>query len=796
MSRFKQVLSDGKLNDVFRDDLSENFNKADAELTRLENESKTRDETIGKAIASKESESIGRDDDLQEDVDSKNSQAHARMTQIEQESITRDNEHKNSTSAHPAENITYSGPINALTAKAAIEWVYTQLNNIIANAGKDNTEIVDGRLGADGIARATIGLLLREIHQEQLAANKKTEIVGHGTHILNQSGKTSSPVKVEFYGQTLVNLLGNGKFIDLNSDGVADGWNKGTQGSYSFSANAQRITALVTDTDTFIRRIDAKKVKYEAGKYYILVVNVKTSNAIALIRAYFDNGANNVQVALTSNGIAYVKFSPTVNSTNAEDIRLYNNAVLGSTGYVEFDSPRIYSVSSDLYNKIGVSLLDADVERMFPYVNSIGFVKNPFIQVEGVNLIGGFLTESRWSLHSNAKALNDETLELIATNSWQWTTIDVNVSPNTDYNLNIAHNGRFKVDMFSGNDTTVISSTPVTSGSNQTFKTLANVNRIRILLGNPSAGTFTFSQPMLNLGSTPKPFVPRNPSYLYADVTLAGNDNKKDILSYNEDKRRWEKTKWWMTDVVLDGSLGWALNSDKTGYKNVQIPTTSSAVLNTGNLIKYDGKVLLPRNFVDFNGGDFYLIQSGSPYIIVSLSDTDTGFTDAMTPSVDLIKSYFYCWFYRGDGTTHKWRPIGDTDDSRLTTVLPTSMAPTVAEGKVQPYKLTYQLATPVIEEVKVDGDLVVSGATQVMVGSEFTYTEDAVTKKRTYTITPTSQRTGANLLEVKATYDSNFKSSYDSTVGKVNNIAESLSVLDMQMYRVLLALKNNNITV
>ncbi|MEC1757478.1 hypothetical protein [Schinkia azotoformans] len=778
MSRFKQVLSDGKLNDVFRDDLSENFNKADAELTRLENESKTRDETIGKAIASKESESIGRDDDLQEDVDSKNSQAHARMTQIEQESITRDNEHKNSTSAHPAENITYSGPINALTAKAAIEWVYTQLNNIIANAGKDNTEIVDGRLGADGIARATIGLLLREIHQEQLAANKKTEIVGHGTHILNQSGKTSSPVKVEFYGQTLVNLIPNF-----------------SSGKWTFHANTTVISSKeIKINATTAQQSSSVQVKVKPNTYYLLGgVLLDTDGRFYLST----NPTSGGQFGLISKTAPYIKF----NSGANESIYIVTgNTSIGTFTYKE---PKLFEISADTYNKIGVSLLDADVERMFPYVSGVQSVKNPVVITESENIIDIYAELSKIA-PTLVNRLAENEIEIIPNLTPFNNKVMGTFAKNTQYTFafDIRHEGStrgiyFIIEYSDGTTSTLSINTVNASYESVVFNSVAGktISNLRLTYGSSTSKTYLRNF-RINIGAVSKQFSPYNPSYLYAECILAGNDNKKDILSYNEDKRRWEKTKWWMTDVVLDGSLGWALNSDKTGYKNVQIPTTSSAVLNTGNLIKYDGKVLLPRNFVDFNGGDFYLIQSGSPYIIVSLSDTDTGFTDAMTPSVDLIKSYFYCWFYRGDGTTHKWRPIGDTDDSRLTTVLPTSMAPTVAEGKVQPYKLTYQLATPVIEEVKVDGDLVVSGATQVMVGSEFTYTEDAVTKKRTYTITPTSQRTGANLLEVKATYDSNFKSSYDSTVGKVNNIAESLSVLDMQMYRVLLALKNNNITV
>src|SRR5690606_20060968 len=52
--------------------------------------------------------------------------------------------------------------------------------------------------------------------------------------------------------------------------------------------------------------------------------------------------------------------------------------------------------------------------------------------------------------------------------------------------------------------------------------------------GNLKPEDISSIRPMLNLGITAKPFVQRNPTYLYAETTLAGNDNKKDILSRNE----------------------------------------------------------------------------------------------------------------------------------------------------------------------------------------------------------------------------------------------------------------------
>ena len=54
--------------------------------------------------------------------------------------------HKNSTTAHPAQSITYQGVVaTANDAKDAIDKTYTRISEIVAQSGDSNTEIVDSR---------------------------------------------------------------------------------------------------------------------------------------------------------------------------------------------------------------------------------------------------------------------------------------------------------------------------------------------------------------------------------------------------------------------------------------------------------------------------------------------------------------------------------------------------------------------------------------------------------------------------------------------------------------------------
>ncbi|MEG9325605.1 BppU family phage baseplate upper protein, partial [Bacillus cereus] len=82
----------------------------------------------------------------------------------------------------------------------------TRMDNIVANGNKDNTEVVDARLGADGIARGSVGSLVREIHKQQLNDERKSQLLQHGVNVLN--APVASPLNIEIQGRTLVNLLG------------------------------------------------------------------------------------------------------------------------------------------------------------------------------------------------------------------------------------------------------------------------------------------------------------------------------------------------------------------------------------------------------------------------------------------------------------------------------------------------------------------------------------------------------------------------------------------------------------
>jgi hypothetical protein len=390
-------------------------------------------------------------------------------------------------------------------------------------------------------------------------------------------------------------------------------------------------------------------------------------------------------------------------------------------------NPRLplYEVDATEYANILTTWDETEVMRRYPAVESVQHVQNPYVIAEGENLLPPF---NEWNLHANAVVREPYKLELNATAVGQYSYVQLKVIKGQTYTLNVQGNGKVAVyRVVNGTQGTSIipyTSSPITA----TFT--PDTDEIRVFVSNDTiaTGTFTFSNPMLTIGSTSKPFVPRNPSMLLIDgVKLGALSDKKDILW--KDGQDWKVTKWIEKDIVLDGKLAWAFNTDYTGFKRVNYAgltgTVSNNIDNTFVLTKYDGKK------ISYYGTEFDKADEAYCFnniVSVTISDTDSGWGETYTPTTAEIQAYFYGWRmcngtysqpYDGTGTK-TWYPIGDMDLSRATTTCPTSAAPTISEGKIGYYKLSYVRSTPVTEIVtdKVEGDLVVNGATQVEVGS------------------------------------------------------------------------------
>ena len=228
------------------------------------------------------------------------------------------------------------------------------------------------------------------------------------------------------------------------------------------------------------------------------------------------------------------------------------------------------------------------------------------------------------------------------------------------------------------------------------------------------------------------PMITNGTDYIYgmtdstgASLKLASSvDNTvRDILSLKDGFYR--KTKNFVTDMILDGSLSWFMTADGTGCKQVAITAPSPIPNFTINptVIKYDGKIL---STTAFSAGDQVGLGgwSGGTLLGISMTDTDSGWGETFSPNTAEIQAFFYGWKlnngtfgtpYNGTGIK-TWTTIEATSNTGSITVVPTTQATLTTYTN---YKLTYQLLTPTEEIVNVEGGIInlQSGGNQIEIG-------------------------------------------------------------------------------
>jgi hypothetical protein len=364
----------------------------------------------------------------------------------------------------------------------------------------------------------------------------------------------------------------------------------------------------------------------------------------------------------------------------------------------------LYEVTQVEYDNILVAWDEMAVLSRYPKVQGMQHLQNPAVIAEGENLLPPFY---EWTLHANAKVISPYELELNATAQGQRTNIEIPVIPNQNYTISCADipnvESRFYVSPNSDGVTGALLWLS-TYSKVVTFNS-GNNSKLWIVFHNRDVSKHTIKNPMLTLGDKPKPFTPRNPSYLFAQVKLGQIGDKKDIL-FRQDGN-WMVRKELEKDLSLDGSLAWAYGDMVTGVKRVGI--FGYGARNQAVILKYDG-ISLKRVNDSYNAGaDTY---SPNNDFYMNISNVNSGWGDSYTPSSDDIKRYFNGWKYQ-DGTT--WISVtGNGQTATAATALTTKPTDYV------PYKLSYVLATPKVEVVtdKVEGDIAVNGPTQVEVTS------------------------------------------------------------------------------
>ncbi|MDM5429060.1 BppU family phage baseplate upper protein [Bacillus mycoides] len=222
----------------------------------------------------------------------------------------------------------------------------------------------------------------------------------------------------------------------------------------------------------------------------------------------------------------------------------------------------LYEVDQATYNKMNVDpeFSGQKLADKFPYVEGIKHL-NPVVIVEGTNLIPPFI---EGTLHPNMKVIGPYELELNPTTPYQASGIKIPCLPNQKYTFSsdATQTGIYFVKEMDANGSQI---RQIFSGQNEQFSTGPNAKFIKIEMSNRTVEKFTFIKPMLVLGDTPKPFVSRNPSYLYTNILLAGQNGVNDVL-YQEEGQ-WKALRRW----VIDKKTNTITALPKPVIENVQV---------------------------------------------------------------------------------------------------------------------------------------------------------------------------------------------------------------------------------
>ncbi|WII36366.1 hypothetical protein [Paenibacillus thiaminolyticus] len=523
----------------------------------------------------------------------------------------------------------------------------------------------------------------------------------------------------EVKGRTLVNLLGRaGACDDINA------WFQHKEaGSPVFSIENSTIK-IVTD----IERTRARIARFfpegtlKTGKFYVAIAKIKCTEVgecgLYLADSLVDRNKTKDWETLYS----------TLSVSSEKDGYLVVGDAVKANVTTHIDDVRLYEISESEYNAIG-SMTPEQVAERYPYLDSMTNLTNPYAIVTGGNLLPPFY---EWSTSMNSATYSianqyEATIHSTDADRSSLFYVDISIIENTDYNLSCDHNAWIGVYRTDGS--TVIS--PYTQDSTIHFNS-GNEQVIRLYFSKRTlpVGSYTFKNPMITVGSEPKPFTPQQRSMLAFETELAAHPvdgSNPDTLFMGNDGLPYVLESW--NKVVLDGSLNWTMGESlPQGGKQVRVfGLAMGAVPGSGHVTKFDGKYL-PQGSTSMDLDKNAVSADGHFYI--SISNTDSGWGPDYTPTQDEIKIYFMGWRmaeniagfppYNGTGTKcwYKINPVS----------APQTQQPTQNYPEWTPYRLQYLKAKPTVEPVRNYelGATLSAGSNMVEIGSGIVIREKA----------------------------------------------------------------------
>lgn len=278
--------------------------------------------------------------------------------------------------------------------------------------------------------------------------------------------------------------------------------------------------------------------------------NTHTNNSITKI--FF---TTSIMDHIDSNGFTHLiaysdpsngSMMSTINTDYVElEIELKQNAQLN------FPRFPLYEVDATTeYPNILTIWDETEVQRRYPIIESVQHAQNPYIIAESDNLFPPFTEWLHGGSGGTSEIIASYKFKLSATNWAQYRFIKIPLIKNQQYTISVVGQGRLAIDIIDKNNTFIVNNVSRDNGINLTFTPIVDGEHEFRFKNGSQTGTFIFEKPMLNLGSTAKPFVPRNHSMLFAEVKLGAIGDKKDIL-WKDENGQWIITRHIEKDVVL-----------------------------------------------------------------------------------------------------------------------------------------------------------------------------------------------------------------------------------------------------
>ncbi|MCP1307783.1 hypothetical protein [Paenibacillus tyrfis] len=581
-------------------------------------------------------------------------------------------------------------------------------------------------VGSDQVLRAEFNENFDKIDayvNDSLAVKTTSVQLKQGLQVIDVN--QSSPLNnVTIQGRTLVNLLGRTGGFEASD--IAQ-WLKGaaTLTSDTSTFVSGKSSGKMTITEAKVCFI-AQRFTFKKGKYYILIAETKNGTAETGVRI----GNNDFFSAWNTDATKWTTQFVKVNyeKDDREDYVIFNcSGAAGQTGYV--DNYRVYEITRAEYEAIDRMTLD-QVSAKWPYVDDMKSVYSPYIVKYGENLLPPFTEWTRVTAASKATSTDPYKITFFANGDGDFAAYNFRCVPNTAYTLKVdsldnMYHGISKVNWSEA----IVSYTTETSF---TFNSGNNTELSYVVKAQDKSKIGSLTNPTLCLGAEAKSFKPCNDDYLFfPNVNLASTvDGTVYDTLFQRDGKYWKQTRFKSMD--LKGDLNWIRNGSWTGFKEAAILNfDTGAVGNSETVVKFDGKII--HTSIDTNNDTSNLQTTG--HLLIRIPNADSGWGDAFTNlSNDEIKAYFYGWVmydasnypqpYNGSGTK-AWGYRDPYGAGGLTGG--TSTPPNFPAPGFTPYKLQYQLAAPIVEEVASEGGITLrEGLNQVEVGTGMIVREKA----------------------------------------------------------------------